>query len=83
MAKLGKNQINFLARMAGRGSALIVGDRLARSLTERGCLRSLSEDGDSFYVVTSWGLRAVADAMDSGRLPEITINDFRKKDSRP
>lgn len=74
---LGKHQLNFLAGMAGTGSAVIVGDKLVRSLAKRGLLRSLSEKGSSFYTITPDGLRAVADALDSGALPMTTIDNFR------
>lgn len=79
MARLGKNQIEFLDRMAGRGRAVIVGDKLIRSLAARGMLRSLNPERGSFFVLTSAALRAVADAMDSGALPPITLDDFKPK----
>jgi hypothetical protein len=80
MARLGKNQLNFLAGVAGRGRAVVVGDKIIRSLAERGMMEPLArpEGNGSFFVVTSAGLRAVADAMDSGVLPPITIEDFKR-----
>jgi hypothetical protein len=78
MARLGKNQIELLARMTGQGRAVVVGDKLIRSLAKAGCMSALSHNGDSFYVVTSAGLRAVADALDAGSLPPVTIDDFKK-----
>lgn len=77
MARLGKNQLEFLSRMAGQGRAIVVGDKLIRSLAKAGCLKALGNKNDSFFVVTAAGLRAVADALDSGALPPVTIDDFK------
>lgn len=80
---LGKHQLAFLAKMAGTGRAVIVGDKLIRSLAQRGLLRPLADGskGDgSFYTITAHGLRAVADALDSGAIPLTTIDHFRKGD---
>jgi hypothetical protein len=78
MARLGKNQLAFLARMTGQGRAVVVGDKLIRSLAKAGFMTALSHNGDSFYVVTAAGLRAVADALDNGAIPPTTIDDFKK-----
>ncbi|MER9912853.1 hypothetical protein NKJ71_19695 [Mesorhizobium sp. M0050] len=40
-------------------------------------MKAVGSDGDSFYVVTADGLRAVADALDSGALAPVTIEDFK------
>lgn len=81
MARLGKNQLKFAAGMC-LGRASIVGDKLLRSLARAGCLQPLGSDGDSFYVITAEGLRAVADALDSGAIPPVTMNDFKPKGVR-
>lgn len=77
--RIGKRQLDFLAIMAGTGNAVVVGDKLIRTLADRGCLRALSAKGDSFYTITSAGLRAVADALDAGTLPAATIEDFKPR----
>jgi hypothetical protein len=41
-------------------------------------MRAVSEERDSFFTITSAGLRAVADAMDDGRIPPLSVDDFRK-----
>lgn len=79
MARLGKNQLKFLAGMAGQSRAVIVGDKLLRSLGNAGVMKPVGSDGDSFYVITAHGLRAVADALDSGALPPVTIEDFKSR----
>lgn len=77
MARLGKNQLDLLAGLVGPRRAAIVGDKLTRSLAKSGYLRSLGDD--SFYIVTSDGLRAVADALDSGALKPATMEDFKPR----
>jgi hypothetical protein len=78
MARLGKNQIDFIAGMC-LGRACIVGDKLMRSLAKAGAMKALGSDGDSFYVLTADGLRAVADAIDSGAIPPVTMDAFKPK----
>jgi hypothetical protein len=75
MRPFGRKQLEFLGRMAGYGRAVVVGDALIRSLAARGAMRPLG--GNAFYVITADGLRAVADAMDAGAIPAITIDDFK------
>lgn len=77
MSRLGKNQLDFLAGLAGTRRAAIVGDKLIRSLASAGHLRALGDE--SFYVITATGLRAVADALDSGALKPSTLDDFKSK----
>lgn len=78
MARLGKNQIKSLAGMC-LGRAVVVGDKIERSLVKAGCMEALGSEGDSFYVITANGLRAVADAMESGAIPPVTMDAFRPK----
>lgn len=71
MAKLGKRQLARLAGMAGVGSALVVPDELSRSLAARGLMEGTGDkpgSEDAFAVVTAAGYRAVADAIDAGRI---------------
>jgi len=79
MARLGKNQIEFLAGLAAPRRAAVSGDKLLRSLATRGLVKPLGANGDSFFVVTADGLRAVADALDSGAIKETTLDDFKQK----
>ncbi|RWO22858.1 hypothetical protein [Mesorhizobium sp.] len=76
MARLGKNQLNFIAGMC-LGRACVVGDKLLRSLAKAGCLKALGSD--SFYVITADGLRAVADAIDRGAIPPVTMDAFKSR----
>lgn len=78
VSRLGKNQLDFIASMC-LGRACIVGDKLLRSLAKSGCLKALGSDSDSFYVITADGLRAVADAMDRGTIPQVTIEAFKPR----
>jgi hypothetical protein len=78
MARLGKNQLEQLARFVGTGRAYVVGDKQLRRLRDLGMMRAVSEERDSFFTITSAGLRAVADAMDDGRIPPLSVDDFRK-----
>lgn len=64
--RLGKNQIDLL-RGIGTHGALVVPNRMSRRLCDLGLLRSDSSDG-SFAYITSAGLRALADAVDDGKI---------------
>ena len=83
MRPLGKRQIDLLAKLGSPGMFLIVGDPVSRSLAKRGLLKpeGTSTDDDSFYHITSAGLRALADAMDSGQIkPSKFLDEMRKKE---
>jgi hypothetical protein len=74
--RLGRKQLGLLAGMAGVGSALVVPDKLSRSLCRRGLMEAtgaaVSLEGEprepGMLVVTPAGLRAVADAMEAGQV---------------
>ena len=63
---LGKHQRCLLADLGGVRMAVIVGDKLSRSLVQRGLLAA--EDDGSFAHITARGLRALADEIDAGRV---------------
>ena len=68
---LGDKQLQRLSMMAHIGNALVVPDDLSRSLCKRGLMLATGDvDGarDGFIVITPNGLRALADAMDAGRV---------------
>lgn len=72
MAKLGCRQLDHLKTL-GPHLIEIVGSPILRSLKKRGLVKALGEDGDSFYCITPDGLRALADAMDDGRVPPMAL----------
>lgn len=78
MARLGAKQLDFLAGMAGTQKAVIVGDKLIRSLQDRGLMVALGKERNSFFTITPAGLRAVADALDSGALKALTFDDLKR-----
>ena len=63
--RLGPKQLGLLRRL-GTQYAMMVTDKLARGLVSKGMMAE-AEPGFSCYV-TSKGLRAVADALDAGKL---------------
>jgi hypothetical protein len=67
MTRLGAKQVEKL-RIFRPGSFAVVGDAHLRRLAALGLVKAHGPDGDSFYGITSAGLRALADAADAGRL---------------
>lgn len=63
--RLGKHQLRLLRVLAG-GCFQIVPDKVSRSLIAKGL--AVAWSGDAFVGVTPAGLRALADAADSGQL---------------
>ena len=70
--RLGNKQLQKL-RTLGPSLCQIVGDDVCRSLAKRGLLASDSEDGEAFYHITPDGMRALADAIDDGKLPRMKV----------
>ena len=68
MTRVGPKQRDLLARMCV-GRAVVVGDALTRSLCRRGLMKA--HRGDDVVTVTAAGLRALADEMDAGRVPNL------------
>ncbi len=75
---LGKNQIEWLSRMHIYRFA-ICSNPLIQSLVARGLVSSRSSDEKSMFAITADGLRALADAIDCGRLelpmPKIEMSE--------
>ncbi len=81
--RLGTRQIYLLAALASPFSLLIAGDAVSRSLQKRGLAAPhFVKNKDGFLGITPRGLRALADAMEAGRLeqfmdPKYEINPVR------
>lgn len=82
MRSLCKKQLAAL-RSLGPNLVCIIGGNEHRSLLKRGLLEALGSDGDSFFAITTNGLRALADALDAGTLPKGTIENFRSRSNSP
>lgn len=67
--RLGCEQINYLKAMGGVGRFLVVPDKVSDSLCARGLMKSHGTDR-SFVGITPAGLRALADLLDAGIIPE-------------
>jgi hypothetical protein len=78
MARLGKKQLDYLARRAGVFSAQVVPDALTRSLAARGLLVGLSDKTDGFLALTPAAYRAVADALEAGTITRPPVADWGK-----
>ena len=65
--RIGDRQLRMLIVMASPGRTLVVGDRESAAMERRGWLKSEHGDGD-LLTITADGLRALADAMDAGRV---------------
>jgi len=64
--RLGIRQLETL-RAVGTHAALVVPDKTSRRLCALGLMVAHGDDG-SFAAITPAGLRALADAVDAGRL---------------
>jgi hypothetical protein len=63
---IGKNQLELLIALGSPTMSLVVPCKESNALVKRGLLRA---DGNgSFACITSAGLRALADDLDSGRV---------------
>lgn len=78
MSRLGKRQLDKLASFAGVFSAIVVPDKLLRSLIRAGMMESMSTKSDGFIVTTAAGFRAIADALDSGAIVRPPLEDWHK-----
>lgn len=72
MKALGKRQEQRLAALALGSFQIVASDRVAQSLARRGLTKAAGRDADAFHRITPAGLRALADAMQAGRLDEWT-----------
>lgn len=77
-ARLGRKQLDYLARRAGVLTAQVVPDVLTRSLERRGLLVTLSDKTDGFLALTPAGYRAVADALEAGAITRPPLADWGK-----
>ena len=83
MRPLGKHQLCLLATMASPFSLLIVGDRVSKSLVNRGLLEPhFARDDDAFHGISPAGLRAVARAMERGELEQFLDPKFQRDRAR-
>ncbi|MFA1674800.1 hypothetical protein ACDY97_19045 [Rhizobium mongolense] len=74
--KLGTRQLELL-RTVGTTSALVVLDNVSRRLCALGLMKTMGKDGDSFACITPNGLRALADAVDAGRIKLFVMPEKR------
>jgi hypothetical protein len=72
---LGKRQLALL-RDVGTIGALIVPEKTSRRLCDLGLMAAHGADG-SFAAITTAGLRALADAVDAGRIALFTMPEDR------
>lgn len=78
MKPLGKRQLEALMRLASPGVAIVVPDKVDRSLERRGYLKPLTGRSDGFLRITPAGLRALADAFERGELEQFLHDLYRK-----
>ena len=79
--RLGTRQLELLSSIAGTHRALVVPDKLARGLAAKGLLVSMARApknvaADAFLVLTPTAYRAVADALEDGRIPRGTVEEW-------
>lgn len=81
---LGNNQLRLLFALANPGMILVVADdRPSQSLLKRGLTKPLDRKRpDRAHRITPAGLRALADALESGRLKQFMRRDFPRKRNR-
>ncbi len=76
--RLGKHQLCLLASMASPFSALVVGDKVSRSLVDKGLLAPHFSDKDAWHGITAKGLRELADQFEAGNLNQFLAPDFQR-----
>ncbi len=79
MTRLGKRQLDQLAQFAGVFRAVIVPDKLLTSLVKAGMMEPLSKKSNGFLGLTPAGYRAVADALESGKVVRPPLADWGPK----
>ena len=78
MMHLGKRQLEMLAMVAGVQRAIVVPDTLTRSLCTKGAMVPGGTVTDGFLVITPAGYRAIADALESGKLERPPVEQWNK-----
>lgn len=68
MRPLGPKQIALLVVLAAPDRALVVADKIARSLMKRGLLAPMRADIDGMLRITPAGLRMLATLLEAGEL---------------
>jgi hypothetical protein len=79
--RLGDKQIELLAALGCPTWSMICGDKMLRRLAALGLLRPLGDD--SFFCITPAGLRALADALDAGRIKQSLPKKRSDEDDAP
>ena len=64
--------------MASPFQALVVGDKVSRSLVKHGLLAPHFADRDAFHGITPYGLRELADHMERGELNQFLDPKFER-----
>ncbi len=72
--RLGKRQLALL-RGVGPTSAVVVPDGTTRRLCDLGLMKAHGGEDGSFAAVTPAGLRALADAVDAGKIGLFKMPD--------
>jgi len=73
---MGTRQRELLSKLAGVSMALVVGDKLSRSLVQRGLLAA--EADGSWAHITPAGLRAVADEIEAGQVEMFSPDKLKR-----
>lgn len=69
---IGKLQLERLMGLASPSMLMVVGDAVSKSLVRRGLLKpNFPETPDAWHRITPSGLRALADAYESGKLAQF------------
>ncbi|HRP26369.1 hypothetical protein [Thauera sp.] len=79
MTRLGPKQLALL-RTVGTSSALVVASATSRRLCALGLMRAHGTDG-SFAAITPAGLRALADAVEAGRVEMFQMPEREARDA--
>jgi hypothetical protein len=78
--RIGAKQLEILIILATPDRAMIVPGKTERGLIQRGLLKV--EDNGGFARITPAGLRALADAMEAGRVEDCLMRMKRKTQRR-
>lgn len=77
--RLGLNQLDLLAKLGSPLTMLIVGDALSDSLLARGLVRQ--DRKRRGIVISPAGLRALADALEAGRLADVAARIHARREA--
>lgn len=79
--RIGKRQLEWLCGVAKPGTFFVAPSFQFQPLLEKGLLKSWGADNSWVGITSAW-LRAIADAVDAGRV-DLSTRPLKKTDGKP